>query len=889
MKIIKPMSLGLLYKTYQQARRHHLVVTALGFFALGGAASGRLLSEPAQWKKVMRVLPTGQALDEASPKAQAEVLVLGRACAPGGVPVTHMPVRLQVGAIDKHLTVYGARRWRYGVLPLLGITPPEPFVAVPLDYAHAFGGMSYADNPQGQGHNPNRLAALVGTNEGVMPQLEYAAEPVNCHTHAYAPAALGPMAIDWLPRKRHAGTYDARWLKEDYPGLPRDLDWRLYNQAASDQRLPASFQGGEPYLLQGMHPALPELRGTLPDQRVRAFACPKGATATALREIAMQMDTVWFLPEQEIGVVAWRGQIEVADSDALDIASLMLAYEGAQQAPRTLDYYAQAFALRSNPKTAGLHAFNESQLTSELSVQVTQAAQAQEQADAAIALAKKQARLDELHAEFLERSGLQGLVEVAPIQATPPLLQTPAPRAMAQGDMDLSAMMNSVQALLDRVQADAQTKQLELKKQLTELDDMLPGASTPPATAQADRQAVFERACGTADEATLAALELAQASAPLSPASSAAGNPAAAISPNAAVSSALRLKAQARLASPTPLAPAQTLPPDLALELGAQVQTWVAQGVALRGRDLAGADLRGAQLAGLDLSECLLELANLSGANLRGCNLRRAVLTQARLDGAQLDGAQLDQANLCGSHALGASLRNASMKALRASGAHWAQVDASGAQLASAQLDQADLSGAVFDGAKLDNTLLNQAQLAGSRWQGAHFSKCVGWKLQASGADFSGSVWTRSALIGADLRASLWCGARLTQVQGNDADWRAANLSGLRAQRSSWTNSQLQEANLSQALLDACDLSRANLSAVDLRGACLPKTLLLQAQLNGVNAMDADFFQALLRKADLSAADLRNASLYQAELTEVVWTGSNTTGVRLDARRELTP
>ena len=53
--------------------------------------------------------------------------------------------------------------------------------------------------------------------------------------------------------------------------------------------------------------------------------------------------------------------------------------------------------------------------------------------------------------------------------------------------------------------------------------------------------------------------------------------------------------------------------------------------------------------------------------------------------------------------------------------------------------------------------------------------------------------------------------------------------------------------------------------------------------------MDADFFQALLRKADLSAADLRNASLYQAELTEVVWTGSNTTGVRLDARRELTP
>ena len=33
MKIIKPMSLGLLYKTYQQAKVSHLVITALGFFA----------------------------------------------------------------------------------------------------------------------------------------------------------------------------------------------------------------------------------------------------------------------------------------------------------------------------------------------------------------------------------------------------------------------------------------------------------------------------------------------------------------------------------------------------------------------------------------------------------------------------------------------------------------------------------------------------------------------------------------------------------------------------------------------------------------------------------------------------------------------------------------
>lgn len=78
--------------------------------------------EPARWGRVMKLLPTGQALDEAMPKSAAEALVIGDACAPGGVPVPSLPVRLQVGdggnAIDKRLMVYGDRQWRYGVLPL---------------------------------------------------------------------------------------------------------------------------------------------------------------------------------------------------------------------------------------------------------------------------------------------------------------------------------------------------------------------------------------------------------------------------------------------------------------------------------------------------------------------------------------------------------------------------------------------------------------------------------------------------------------------------------------------------------------------------------------------------------------------------------------------------
>jgi uncharacterized protein YjbI with pentapeptide repeats len=879
MKIIKPLSLGLLYKVYQQSKANHLVVTALGFFPLGRPVPDRFMVEATQWGKVLSVLPAGQALDEVMPKSTGEAMVLGRACAPGGQAVQQMAVRLQVGCIDKRLRVFGDRQWRYGVMPLFGITPPASFVNMPLDYAHAFGGSDYADNPVGRGYNGNRLAALVGANQGTMPNVEYADAPVNCHTRHFAPAGLGPMSIDWAPRKRYAGTYDQRWLREDYPGLPPDLDWRLYNQAATDQRMAGGFKGGESYLLQGMHPLQQELRGELPDQRVRAFALKQGEDAAALAEISLQLDTVWFLPEQELGVAAYRGKMPVTDSDALDIHALMLAYESGAQAPRSQTYYAQVLGLRLDPKTAGLHAFNESQLASAQ----TPIAPELLQAHAEAALQKKQAVLDEMSQEFWRQSGMERPAGYQPPKASPPLLQTPSPQAVADGDMDLTALMQSVEQLLAKTRQDAAAHKAELTQQLGDLHSMLSQTRPTPKTAgEASTPArpawpeVFLRAQGCAESQTLEMLAMAISSPAQAP---------AVVTEKAAA--AVRLKVKARQASPTPLPPAQKLAPEVAARLGAQVLAWVGQGVSLVGRDLAGADLRGACLAGQDLSDCLLEFADLSQADLRGCDLRRAVLTQARLTGALLDEAHLDEANLCGSQAQGASFRGAGLRAVRATGANWKQADGSGCDLTSAQLDGADLSGSLFDGARLDGTMLNQTVLCHSRWRAAQFNKCVGWKMLATRADFSQSHWERSALIGSDLTASIWLGARLTQVQCSDSIWRDADLSGLRAERGSWTKSQLQGANLSGAWLSSCDMSRADLSGARLDAACLPKTLMMQAQMANASAVGTDFFQALLRKADFTGADLRNASLYEAELTEVCLAHADTQGVLLDSRRTL--
>ncbi len=892
MKIIKPLTLSLLHRTYRQGGQNHLVATALGFFKLGGDLPARLLPEAPQWARVMAVLSSGQPLDEAMPKACAEALVLGAACAPQGQPVTQMKVRLQVGtSIDKQLLVHGPRHWRYGVMPLYTIDPGAAFIEMPLDYAHAFGGPQYADNPAGQGYNPNRLAALVGTNEGVMANVEYASQPLRAHTGHYPPAALGPMAIDWAPRKRYAGTHDQRWLKEDYPGLPRDLDWRLYNQAAADQRHSDWFEGGEPYRLEGMHAQHSVISGRLPTQRVRAFALLQGTQGTTSQphEISMHMDTVWFVPSLGLGIAAWRGQHLVADSDALDVQALMLGYEVSAKAAQPLAHYTQVLALRMNPATAGLHAFNESQLAP---------------APAPIArpasppdLSAQQARIDEVSQAFWQASGMTPEADYQPPKASPPLLQTPTAEQIAQGDMDLSALMAQVQTLRTHIEQTAQAHREELHDQLGQLQTALDGATIPatahaaapvdasPASGADAWQAIVSRADGSADADQIQALIFAtQASAANDPSPEVAARNDAAIK---AAQAALTLKPKARLVSPKLIAPAGPLAPELAVRLGQQALVWLAQGLSLAGRDLAGANLRGAQLAGLDLSGCLLECADLSGADLSGARLCQTVLTQATLVGTNLSATDLTGANLCFTQAQRACFEQASLRGVQAMHAQWEGAQGPGADLSSALLNGANMSHSCWDGANLERTVFTDANLTASQWRAAKFNQCVGWKVQGQGADFSQSRWTRSALVACELSASRWQGARLSQLQGNASNWQGADFSGIQAQRCGWPAGQLSGANFSAAYVADSDLSGADLRAATLDHGCFSRSLLMRTQLSGASAQGTDFFQALLRKANFSGADLRGASLYQAELTEICLVQAQTQSVRMDPKRVL--
>ncbi len=61
----------------------------------------------------------------------------------------------------------------------------------------------------------------------------------------------------WPQRRRYGGTYDQAWEAERLPLLPLDFDPRYYQAAPEDQQSQGFLRGGEPVLLEGLHPSGP--------------------------------------------------------------------------------------------------------------------------------------------------------------------------------------------------------------------------------------------------------------------------------------------------------------------------------------------------------------------------------------------------------------------------------------------------------------------------------------------------------------------------------------------------------------------------------------------------------------------------------------------------------
>jgi hypothetical protein len=249
--------------------------------------------------------------DFAPQKARCDVLLLGTAYAPDGVPVERVPVGLRVGGLFKGFDVVGPRYWSGGVRGLVP-TPPQPFTALPLSYDVAYGGSdavegdvlpeSYGPNPVGRGYYPNAPADLV--LGAPLPNTEERGDPVESPRGRYRPMALGPIGRNFDERLRFGGTYDERWLDEVCPFLPADFDLRYYQASPADQQLPFP-SGGEVVQLFNLTP-----------RPIPAFELPRlevpvevGRVGAARVELKAVLDTLVLEPDRGSMQLVWRASL----------------------------------------------------------------------------------------------------------------------------------------------------------------------------------------------------------------------------------------------------------------------------------------------------------------------------------------------------------------------------------------------------------------------------------------------------------------------------------------------------------------------------------------------------------------------------------------------------
>ena len=293
MKIVKPQCLAF-QATPLQIGDVHTLHTALGLgFRLSDPRI--LVHETEIWSALAKAGAPAHCHLQTQPKPQAEWLLLGHAthCTPDqGQPAVEWVASVQLGASRKQVscqqTAQQGRR-EAGML----------HVALPVDHANSHRGAQH-QNPLGQAsiQPPLQLATATG----------WRADPW---------AAMGPLEPTWTARRQYLprGGWALREMADAKRGpgaWPSTLDQRYFQQASPTQwRAAPHWQVDEHFELIGFGPSGTGYVGQLPGIAPRQIDLAPTAGAE-LRESALALKTVLFMPDQDLGLMWWQGSLPIA-------------------------------------------------------------------------------------------------------------------------------------------------------------------------------------------------------------------------------------------------------------------------------------------------------------------------------------------------------------------------------------------------------------------------------------------------------------------------------------------------------------------------------------------------------------------------------------------------
>lgn len=282
-------------------------------------------------------------------KPRADVVLIGRARAPGSQPVTQLDVSLRVGRLEKTIRVFGDRQWwfptRLAFVPL--ISPPHFFLTMDLIYERAFGGIDAAaaryckENLIGTGFIGKKSKKSI--HKKLLPNLEDPAHLIRWWRSHPRPVGFGFYGRGWVPRIGYAGTYDEQYRKERAPALPLDFSSAFYNGAHPDLQVEGYLRGDEEIELRNVSPE-PTLHFWLPGVQPKITMTKWTVSpeewieqhATEAREVSIKdvptiaesvptvLDTLVFIPDEEILYQVFRGVCSLNSLDVPEVAQVKI-------------------------------------------------------------------------------------------------------------------------------------------------------------------------------------------------------------------------------------------------------------------------------------------------------------------------------------------------------------------------------------------------------------------------------------------------------------------------------------------------------------------------------------------------------------------------------------
>ncbi|WP_459938582.1 DUF2169 family type VI secretion system accessory protein [Desulfonatronum parangueonense] len=814
----------------------------------------RILDFQTLWPTIEAAVARDELFDFGMPKPRGEFLVYGSAWSPN--PARALQVQVRVGRYAKSLDVFGNRHWSAGGSP----TQPEPFKSMRICSENAFGGPGVPENPQGKGS----VADASGFQP--LPNIQTPGNLVGAPGDRPFPAGLTAWSMTLPQRMRYMGTVDERYLLENWPAMPRGTNPEYFNTAPEDQRIQGFFQGDEVVEILNMHPERPRITTSLPGVRVRLFIHRIDDGREVFTEVPCRAETVWLFPEQERGILLFRGEAETESEELDDMLHLFARWETLSEPPKPLEHYFSLF---------------QEELQSAQDPQTPPDQQTQEEEP--VQASREQAVSDP--AATASASAVAGAGTLAAADAMLEQLVREAETLQAQtADMLTKAGLNPDEVFKTALAGESAPESVEMEDINVLMTDLEKQSKDLLARFNVDEQEalkLLEPRPETHQPSVDEIIKELRASGINNPEIEARFLEADGYLKEAAgiVAGLAAQRAQAASAADDPRSERQSTPEAPDEDSSAESEAFVAgsplnveQVMAMHaaGQSLARLDLTGLDFSGLDLSRADFTEAVLDRCIFRGANLAGAVFSAAILTAADMTGADLHQANLRDVHASRTSVSKADLK-----GADLTQGDFAEADLAGADLTGAVLHDAIFEQAGMTGVQARGVQAARAGFMAADLAEADLTEANLEEADFSAANLTR-----ADLTGIIAPELRLHGAQCTETNFRNARLEASRSdQGASFADANLSGADLRQACWDGVDLSGSNLTGAVLDNADFTRTNLAKANLRRASARETNFMKAILDDADLTSINLFKGNLRKASLVNTKLRFSNLYGV----------